>query len=132
MTPKPANGGRLPSLDGWRCIAIALVLVSHWPYTRGFPWGERAVQVGDLGVRMFFVISGFLITYLLLVEADRRGQSSLQAFYVRRALRIFPVYFLYVAVLALLTAIGFYSDARSSWIGTLTFTRDIVGRGKSA
>lgn len=134
MTPKPATDARLPSLDGWRCLAIALVMVSHWPYTRSFPavsWGERVIEIGNLGVRVFFVISGFLITYLLLVEADRRGRPSLRAFYLRRALRIFPVYFLYVAVLATLTAIGLYSDARSSWIGTLTFTRDVIGRGDS-
>ena len=134
MSSKPVTGARLPSLDGWRCVAIALVIVSHWPYTRGFPaspWSERLIRSGDLGVRVFFVISGLLITYLLLTEADRRGHPSLQAFYLRRVLRIFPVYFLYIAVLAVLTAIGFYSDAWSSWIGTLTFTRNIVGRGNS-
>jgi peptidoglycan/LPS O-acetylase OafA/YrhL len=134
MSPKSVTGARLPSLDGWRCVAIALVIVSHWPYARGFPassWNERLVRSGDLGVRVFFVISGLLITYLLLTEGDRRGRPSLQAFYLRRVLRIFPVYFLYIAVLAALTAIGLYSDAWSSWIGTLTFTRNIVGRGNS-
>jgi len=134
MTPKPAVNTRLPSLDGWRALAILLVMLSHFTYTRGFPapsWWTIVFRAGDLGVRVFFVISGLLITYLLLVEADRQGRPSLRAFYTRRALRIFPVYFLYVAVLALLTAAGLYSDARSSWIGTLTFTRNVVGRGDS-
>ncbi len=115
-------------------MAIALVMVSHVAFTRGFPappWVSRVIETGNLGVRVFFVISGLLITYLLLTEADRRGRPSLRAFYMRRVLRIFPVYFLYVGVLAVLTAIGVYSDAWSSWIGTLTFTRDVVGRGDS-
>ena len=115
-------------------MAIGLVMVSHAGYTRGFSapsWWTNVIDLGNLGVRVFFVISGFLITYLLLIEADRRGRPSLRAFYLRRVLRIFPVYFLYVAVLAGLTAVGLYADAWSSWIGTLTFTRDVVGRGDS-
>src|SRR6185437_12133635 len=81
---------RLPSLDGWRAVAIALVLLSHFTATRGFtppPWWDRVFQ-GNLGVRIFFVISGLLITYLLLLEADRRGRPSLRSFYTRRVLRI--------------------------------------------
>src|SRR3954467_5480457 len=91
---------RLPSLDGWRAVAIALVVLSHFEAARGFPapsWWSLAFQ-GNLGVRMFFVISGLLITYLLLIEADRSGRVSLRAFYMRRALRILPVYFLYLGV----------------------------------
>ncbi|MBK8725011.1 MAG: acyltransferase [Holophagaceae bacterium] len=117
-------------------MAIALVVLSHFTYSRGFPnlalpwWGS--VFQGKLGVRIFFVISGFLITLLLLSEADKRGRPSLQAFFIRRILRIFPVYFLYAGVLGVLAWAGLYSDAASSWIGTLTFTRDLMGRGQSA
>src|SRR5712671_3180142 len=130
MSRVTIQGMRLPSLDGWRAVAISVVLLDHVNYTRGAvvpAWWKQAFQ-GNLGVRVFFVISGLLITYLLLTEADRRGHASLGAFYVRRALRIFPVYFLYVAALA---APGLYSDATSSWIGTLTFRRDLIGRGNS-
>ncbi len=124
---------RLPSLDGWRAMAIATVMLSHFEYTRGFPgpwwWGQ--VFQGNLGVRIFFVISSFLITYLLLKEADRRGRPSLRAFYTRRVLRIFPVYFFYVGAVAALAAAGLYDEHPSSWLGTLTFTRNVVGRGDS-
>jgi peptidoglycan/LPS O-acetylase OafA/YrhL len=127
---------RIPSLDGWRAISIIIVMLSHVEFATGFPthafpWWGRVFQ-GDLGVRIFFVISGFLITYLLLAEGDRTGRPSLKQFYIRRVLRIFPVYYVFVAVLVALAAAGFYSDAWSTWIGTLTFTRNIIGRGDSA
>jgi peptidoglycan/LPS O-acetylase OafA/YrhL len=127
---------RIRSLDGWRAVGVTLVLVSHAPYTTGFPEryaaGLSAVFDGELGVRIFFVLSGFLITYLLLAEAERAGVISLRRFYARRALRILPIYVTYLVVLALLTALGLYQDSLSSWIGALTFTRNMVGQGQSA
>lgn len=126
---------RIPSLDGWRALSIVIVLLSHFEFATGFPrelapaWG-RLFQ-GDLGVRIFFVISGFLITDLLLVEAERFGRPSLKQFYVRRALRILPIYYLFAAVVLALSAAGLYSDAWSTWLATLTFTRNVAGRGDS-
>lgn len=110
-------------------------MLSHLEFASGFPvaafpWWGRVFQ-GDLGVRIFFVISGFLITYLLLIEAERTGRPSLKQFFVRRILRIFPVYYLFAAVLAALATGHLYSDAWSTWIATLTFTRNIFGRGDS-
>ena len=97
---------KLPSLDGLRAMSILLVLGAHAAATRGFPaeWAEvtKHVLVGELGVRVFFVISGFLITHLLLREEATRGTSSIPLFYARRALRILPVYFAFVAVFAVL------------------------------
>ena len=114
-------------------MAISLVILSHFTATKGFspPWWWTVVFQGSLGVRMFFVISGLLITYLLLREADRRGHASLRAFYVRRALRILPVYFLYLAVVATLVGVGLYTDTATTWIGSLTFTRNFTGRSDS-
>ena len=127
---------RIRSLDGWRAVGVSLVLVSHAPYTTGFPArfeGPLAsVFDGELGVRIFFVLSGFLITYLLLEEAGRTGSISLRRFYVRRALRILPIYVTYLLTLALLTALGLYHDSFSSWFGSLTFTRNLFGAGRSA
>jgi peptidoglycan/LPS O-acetylase OafA/YrhL len=123
----------LPSLDGWRGVAILLVVLSHFTATRGFTppsWWTLVFQ-GNLGVRMFFVLSGFLITYLLLLEADRHGRASLGAFYIRRGLRIFPVYFLYLGVVAVLAVAGLYTDTATTWIGSLTFTRNLIGRADS-
>jgi len=128
--------GRIPSFDGWRAIAILLVLGDHMVYTSFFPQDRLGwisyIGSGDLGVRIFFVLSGFLITFLLIGEADRNGRVSLSSFYARRALRIFPVYFAYLAVLGGLAVAGLYHDVAGSWVGCLTFTRNMVGRGDSA
>jgi peptidoglycan/LPS O-acetylase OafA/YrhL len=125
--------GRLPSLDGWRALAVILVLVSHTAYADAAPvMFEALIPVGDLGVRAFFVLSGFLITFLLLQEARRQNGISLPQFYMRRAIRILPPYAAYVAVLGGLSWAGLYSDSPSSWLGVLTFTRNVVGRGASA
>jgi peptidoglycan/LPS O-acetylase OafA/YrhL len=130
-----SSATRIPSVDGWRAVSIVIVMLSHFEFATGFPselapaWG-RLFQ-GDLGVRIFFVISGFLITHLLLAEAERDGRPSLKQFYVRRVLRIFPVYYLFVAVLVALAAAGLHSDTWSTWLATLTFTRNLAGRGDS-
>ena len=72
--------GHVPALDGLRGIAIAAVCANHF---FGLPGGY-------FGVDLFFVLSGFLITTLLLEERDERGSISLRNFYVRRARRLFP------------------------------------------
>jgi len=77
---------RLPALDGLRAIAALFVVAYHF--------GMRAAPAG-LGVLIFFVLSGFLITWLLLVEQDRTGQVSLRAFHARRVLRIVPAFWGY-------------------------------------
>jgi len=85
------SDGYVPALDGIRGIAIALVVGFHY-----FAWPAN----GDLGVDLFFVLSGFLITRLLLEEYSRRDRISLRAFYYRRVLRLAP------ALAVLLTAAG--------------------------
>src|ERR1700741_1440801 len=93
----PATGRaafrRVPSLEGLRAISIPLVLISHLAGTRGFPLSAAATNpwaLGIFGVTVFFVISGFLITGLLLDELRRTGTVALGRFYFRRTLRIFP------------------------------------------
>jgi peptidoglycan/LPS O-acetylase OafA/YrhL len=84
------------ALDGLRAVSILLVLTHH-SSSRSF-----SALNGGLGVAIFFVISGFLITTLALREEASRGSVSLRAFYVRRACRIFPLYYftllLYIAL----------------------------------
>ena len=75
----------IPSLNGIRAFAAFLVVFYHY----GWP------SPGGLGVLTFFVLSGFLITWLLLREEDRYGRISLSAFYWRRSLRIFPAFYVY-------------------------------------
>jgi peptidoglycan/LPS O-acetylase OafA/YrhL len=88
------------SLDGLRCLCLAMVLWHHgvWTDIEGAP---MILARGFTGVDFFFVLSGFLITTLLLREESRTGQISLSAFYRRRFLRIVPVYFLAVTVIGL-------------------------------
>lgn len=92
---------RIPSLDGLRAISIAMVVLGHMAR-----WGHISPVVpqyaGSLGVRIFFVLSGYLITGLLLQEYDRTATVSLRNFYIRRAFRIFPAafaFFIFVGIL---------------------------------
>src|SRR5262252_264954 len=83
----------IPALDGIRAIAVFLVIFYHF----GFLWVP-----GGLGVVIFFVLSGFLITWLLLKENEKYGDVSLKGFYQRRILRIFPAFYVYWTALVLL------------------------------
>ena len=94
--------GRFALLDGLRFVCIAAVLFHHAPAAGMFRESWILAGRGFLGVDFFFVISGFLITTLLLRERDRTGRISLRGFYWRRALRILPLYLLVV------TAVGAY------------------------
>ncbi len=99
---------RLPSLDGLRAVSIALVLLGHLEGTKGFPsWLDSHVDLGNLGVRVFFVISGFLITTLLVREWSDTGRISLTNFYLRRLFRIFPACYLFLSVMAIISATGY-------------------------
>src|SRR5690606_26172430 len=92
---------QIPSLDGMRAVSIMLVLFAHAASTRGFPeFFDREVftSLGNVGVRFFFVISGFLITTLLLRDLDRHGHVRLPLFYQRRALRILPAALAYIGL----------------------------------
>ncbi|GAB3920176.1 acyltransferase [Kribbella albertanoniae] len=85
---------RFPALDGLRAIAALMVVVFH---NQGPDWLQ-----GWIGVQIFFVISGFLITTLMLREEDRSGRISFKKFYARRIFRILPVYFFLLGVTLLL------------------------------
>jgi peptidoglycan/LPS O-acetylase OafA/YrhL len=87
----------LPGLDGLRCLAI-LPVIWHHATPRLLP---GVLGKGAVGVDLFFALSGFLITTLLLRERRRRGRLGLGAFYARRSLRIFPLYYLILGCYAL-------------------------------
>ena len=103
---------RIPSLDGFRAISILMVLYGHLMGTRGFPSATVGVigrwlgDLGHLGVLVFFVISGFLITTLLMVEREKTGTISLAQFYLRRVLRIFPAFYALLLALLVATVLG--------------------------
>lgn len=88
----PGESGRIPGLDGLRAIAVVMVVWHNYGPLPGFArFGSVAsLRAGYVGVTLFFVLSGFLISHLLLVEWERTGTVRLAAFYVRRAYRLFP------------------------------------------
>jgi peptidoglycan/LPS O-acetylase OafA/YrhL len=88
------------SLDGLRCVAIVSVMALH-----SFLDVLGVQRWGDQGVSLFFVISGFLITSLLLRERSRDGTISLKSFYIRRTLRIFPLYYTVLAMYVMLVLV---------------------------
>jgi peptidoglycan/LPS O-acetylase OafA/YrhL len=91
------------SLDGLRCLSIIAVIWAHGPGTKA---PLLLLRSGGLGVELFFAISGFLITTLLLREREAAGAISLRRFYVRRALRIFPAYYTVLAIYTVLVLLS--------------------------
>jgi peptidoglycan/LPS O-acetylase OafA/YrhL len=119
MADKISSAGRfrVPSLDGLRALSILLVLFHHGlPHDSSYPvlshWLQVILGNGSLGVSIFFVISGYLITMLLVREWQADGQISIGRFYARRALRIFPVFYCYIGVVLLLRARGLIDVSR--------------------
>lgn len=95
------------SLDGLRFICITAVIFHHSPWKEVLQNSYLLASRGFLGVDFFFVLSGYLITTLLLREEQRAGRFSLKGFYKRRALRILPVYFLVITLVG-----GYYVFVR--------------------
>jgi peptidoglycan/LPS O-acetylase OafA/YrhL len=99
-----------PELDGLRGIAILVVLAAHTGMP-GFADGG-----GGAGVTLFFVLSGFLITSLLLAERAKNGRVDLRAFYIRRVLRLFPALAATLVVVALLAITGLMPQSASQGV----------------
>lgn len=90
--------GAIPSLDGIRAVAVALVFFAHGGFENLVP--------GGLGVTIFFVLSGYLITTLMRIEHARSGSINYRGFYLRRLLRLMPPLFIVVAAAGLLAAVS--------------------------
>lgn len=89
--------GDVPALDGLRAASVLIVMVSH----AGLGW----LVPGGFGVTMFFFISGFIITTLLIREHDKSGRIDIRGFYFRRALRLYPALFAFVVAIVLAYAL---------------------------
>ena len=133
--PLSVTGGKtdqsIPSLDGLRAVSIAMVLFAHALGTRFFlPTTVRDgwMEPGRMGVRVFFVISGYLITRLLLREDERTGRISIGHFYLRRAFRILPAFLVFLTVISALDALHYIALPRLNlfyaFTYTINFTRD--------
>jgi len=118
-------GSRLAALDGLRAISIAFVLLGHVNGTQGFPRINLSPVLGDyanLGVIIFFVISGYLITRLLIGEQRQFGSISLHLFYARRILRLAPAFYLYIFFIAAIQRFGWIHLHAGDLTGALTYT----------
>jgi peptidoglycan/LPS O-acetylase OafA/YrhL len=114
----PTSGGHVRALDGMRAVAVLLVLLFHLRFP-GF-------SSGFLGVDIFFVLSGFLITTLLLTELDRTGRISLPEFWARRARRLLPALVVLLLVVAAVTWLQGTFTERASVRGDLLATTGYV------
>jgi len=114
---------RLPSLDGLRAISVLGVLLGHLAGTHGFPRINGYFRLlAPLGVTTFFVISGFLITSLLMHEHDAHGRISLKLFYARRSIRIFPASYAFIAVVTALWLGGLIQLEWRDIVHAVTYT----------
>ncbi len=117
---------RLYGLDGLRAISILMVMASHVAGSALLGGGHiplgRAHAWGKVGVRVFFVISGLLITKLLLDERDKHGGISIKAFYVRRAFRILPAFLVYIAAISIMSWFGAATLPLDDVVHALTYT----------
>jgi peptidoglycan/LPS O-acetylase OafA/YrhL len=105
----------IPTLDGWRALAILLVIAHHAGtafYRETEYYASSPTRFGTWGVPVFFGLSGVLITKLLLEEYERTGAISLKSFYIRRAFRILPPAFVFILAVA--------------WLGLMTSRIELV------
>ena len=127
---------RIASLDGLRAFAIACAVWHHALMTfetdgAWFKVIETITPTGDFGVQIFFVLSGFLITSLLLKEREKTGKISLKDFYRRRAYRIFPALYVFIAIVTVLTLTNAIDLQAYVIAAAAFFVRDYVPTGGS-
>ncbi len=124
------SSGRLPGLDGLRALSVIAVVYYHASLTTQFgrsTWINNIIPVGAMGVTVFFVLSGFLITWLLQAERRRMRTVSLSRFYTRRAFRILPPAFFYLLVLCVLAHAGLVVVPFKDILYSAFFCRNYVG-----
>lgn len=123
MRPAEHSRAYIPSLDGWRAVAILIVLLDHCE-TLSNPVLRHLQGHGMAGVWLFFAISGLLICSRMLDEESSRGRISLRRFYQRRAFRILPAAFTYLCLLAVLGAANILPFDLPAWTASAFFYRN--------
>lgn len=123
---------KYPGINGLRALSILFVIIGHLVLKNNvydkLPSGLLLPFINffgnaHVGVNMFFIISGFLITSLLLAEEKKRRSVSVNDFYMRRVLRIFPAYYFMLLVYFILQLLGFIHLTSESWITSITYTK---------
>ena len=128
---RPPPRGYLPTLDGWRAIAILAVMGTHATdalLTPGTGW-YHVTRFGAKGVDLFFGISGLLICSRLLEEFESRGGISLKGFYIRRFFRILPPYWAFLAALVLLCLVDSIPVSEPEVASSVLFVRNYLAVG---
>jgi len=123
--PQDLSVSHFPSLDGIRAVSVFIVLIAHANAEFHNKVINSLFSGGTLGVYIFFVISGFLITTLLLKEKIKSGTISLRNFYIRRSLRILPVAYLYLLTLFILHEFCGLAVAPMEYVGCLLFLMNL-------
>jgi peptidoglycan/LPS O-acetylase OafA/YrhL len=115
-------------LDALRAISVSMVIFSHWAGYHNNLWSDVFWFNGEVGVKLFFIISGFLITRILLEERYKSEQLQysrqpiLKNFYIRRFLRIFPVYYATIFIGIVLQ----HPDMLASWKWHVTYLSNFL------
>ncbi len=138
MNPAQPKSGYLPSLDGWRALAILGVLMTHDLSFRIGRFDDAGFKgYGGYGVYLFFAISGILITTRILEEEAKIGRFDIKAFYIRRIFRIQPAALVYLSVVLVLLLVGIIHDTVYYWRGAVLFYTnflfpgsDVTARGR--
>lgn len=123
------DGAYMPTLDGWRAIAITLVIFSHGSDSinnvlqyLGLSFDfSRIKDAGLLGVQIFFGLSGLLITSRLIADENRNGLISLKNFYIRRTFRILPASLVFLFVVGILALFGILPITLGRWLSSVFF-----------
>jgi peptidoglycan/LPS O-acetylase OafA/YrhL len=127
------KSGYIPTLDGWRAVAILGVMLFHGGPL--FSAGSRLEDLrlmGEDGVRLFFAISGILICSRLLEEEEARGTFSLKGFYIRRVFRIQPAAVVFLLAVVVLAAVGTLPFYAPGWWTSLLSSRNFVAAQSAA
>lgn len=127
---RPKKSGYLPSLDGWRALAILGVMMTHdTPWVIGSHSNAGFKGYGGYGVQLFFAISGLLITSRILEEEELIGRFEIKRFYIRRFFRIQPAALAFLAVVALLIATHLIHDHWYYWFAALFMFENFAWTG---
>ena len=137
MSELKLTNKRLPALDGLRALSIGLVVLGHAHSAGYFSAHEKMLgmslsflgRAAQIGVDVFFVISGFLITTLLINERQRYNRIDIGAFYRRRAFRVLPAYLFFVGSMAAVSALDFIDLGWSNIWPSLLFVANYVNPG---